>query len=831
MKIHETLKRGFFCAAGASVFLFATACNGNDVPSGNVDIWSTYNTTKIMREMYDYVKRDASIDVEMAKNEVEGAQIVFTPEYDVKSYDLVLSDLHCGDAVFPKENIVAYKQGYVNVTSKTPNQQNAAYPTGWTADFMLPLEKAKEYGETTVSKGHNQGITVEFSSVTDMPAGVYTGSFTLIIDKKNTDIPVSVTVWDIDVSKVYGKSCFGYSFQNDFMQGELSNTKETVEAFYEFLLDNRISPADFPPGPEAQPDVFAEEFDKYCTHRYFSSFGFPVRRGANKYSVNAESLYQYVKPIVLRCTPEKNWMEMAYYYLVPIDEPHTEADFNAVDAYREGIDGMEERIISELENECFFESFTEKGYTQEQIEAFRSELEQSIRNVPQVTTTPYNNNLKDRVNTYCPPIQYYDTAYERELYAANAALNDSEQWFYTCMQPIYPYPSFHIDDYLIGARIQKWMQAAYDVDGYLFWDAAAYKNVSQNRVVDPYTDPNRFFYGSTPFPGDGYLTYPGYKYGERKPFSSLRLAAYRDGQEDMDLIGAFDSLLDGYESYYDTELSVDDLLADEYAKIFTGAVYNENDADFYSVRKRVAELYAYAASDARLAVESSRISGTTVTTNVYVADGYTVKVNGKERNFIAAGEGRRYLLTDDLSSGEVNYKIEVFSPSGEKAAEYERFVSKRLYGGTLTETTVSVSEGSNFSVAGGVASFAIASKMEGEFLDLVSFVPLLKLNEAVFGVNIGEIENLFFTLTNDGDFALEISVCLTSGKRKGEIAKIVVPAHSTAEYTVGISSSGWSEIALADGIAFAFENLDENNVPYPVRMLTMNNIYYTKARR
>ena len=107
MKIHETLKRGFFCAAGASVFLFATACNGNDVPSGNVDIWSTYNTTKIMREKYDYVKRDASIDVEMAKNEVEGAQIVFTPEYDVKSYDLVLSDLHCGDAVFPKENIDA----------------------------------------------------------------------------------------------------------------------------------------------------------------------------------------------------------------------------------------------------------------------------------------------------------------------------------------------------------------------------------------------------------------------------------------------------------------------------------------------------------------------------------------------------------------------------------------------------------------------------------------------------------------------------------------------------------------------------------------------------
>ncbi len=830
MKNHKTLKKGLSCAAVACVFLLAAACGEANVPSGNVEIWGAYNTTKIMREKYDYVKLDARIDVEMAKSEVEGAQLVFTPEYDVKSYDLVLSDLRCGEAVFPRENIVAYKQGYVNVTSKTPNQQNTAYPTGWTADFMLPLEKAKEYGETTVSNGHNQGITVEFSSASDMPAGVYTGSFTLRIDGKYTDIPVSVTVWDIDVSRVYGKSCFGYSYQNDFMQGELSNTKETVEAFYEFLLDNRISPADFPPGPEAQPEVFVEEFEKYCTHKYFSSFGFPVRRGASKYSVNAESLYQYVKPIVLRCTPEKNWMEMAYYYLVPIDEPHTEADFDAVDVYRAGIDGVEERIISELESEGFFDSFTEKGYTREQIEDFRSGLEQSIRNVPQVITTPYNNGLKDRVNAYCPPIQYYDTAYERELYAANAALNDSEQWFYTCMQPIYPYPSFHIDDYLIGARIQKWMQAAYDVEGYLFWDAAAYKNVSQNRVVDPYTDPNRFFYGSSPFPGDGYLTYPGYKYGERTPFSSLRLAAYRDGQEDMDLIGAFDSLLDGYESYYASELSADDLLADEYAKIFSGTIYNENDADFYSVRKRVAELYAYAASDARLVVESSRISGMTVTTNVYVADGYTVKVNGNERSFTAAGEGRRYLLTDDLSSGEVNYKIEVFSPAGEKVAEYERFVSKRLYGGTLTETAVSVSENSSFTVAEGVANFAIASKTEGEFLDLVSFVPLLKLNKAVFGVNIGELENLSFTLTNDSDFALEIAVCLASGARRNEFAKIVAPAHSTAEYTVkGIASSKWSELASADAIVFAFENLDENNEPYPDRLLKLKDIHFTKA--
>ena len=210
------------CLSCIGLTVAVSACSsGKSYPVGNAEIWSTYNTTKIMREKYDYIKFDARIDVEMAKSEVEGAQIVFTPDYDVRSYDLILSDLRCGEAVFPAEDITAYKQGYVNVTSKTPNQQNTAYPVGWTADFLLPLEKAKEYGETTVQTGYNQGITVEFSSSPDTVPGTYTGNFILVIDGRRTDIPVSVTVWDIDISEVYGKSCFGYSYSNDFMQGRI----------------------------------------------------------------------------------------------------------------------------------------------------------------------------------------------------------------------------------------------------------------------------------------------------------------------------------------------------------------------------------------------------------------------------------------------------------------------------------------------------------------------------------------------------------------------------------------------------------------------------------
>ena len=150
-------------------FVLGAACDKTET-TGNAEIWSTYNTTKVMKEKHDYEKFAPKIEVSMAKSEVEGAQLVITPDYDVKSYTLTASDLVSGENVFPAENVRVYKQGYVNVTSKTPNQTNEAYPTGWTPDMLLPMEKAVEYRENTIEKGCNQSLTVEFSSTVSTPA-------------------------------------------------------------------------------------------------------------------------------------------------------------------------------------------------------------------------------------------------------------------------------------------------------------------------------------------------------------------------------------------------------------------------------------------------------------------------------------------------------------------------------------------------------------------------------------------------------------------------------------------------------------------------------------
>lgn len=807
-------------------FVFGAACNKTET-TGNAEIWSTYNTTKVMKEKHDYEKFAPKIEVSMAKSEVEGAQLVITPDYDVKSYTLTASDLVSGENVFPAENVRVYKQGYVNVTSKTPNQTNEAYPTGWTPDMLLPMEKAVEYRENTIEKGCNQSLTVEFSSTVSTPAGTYTGTFALDVDGKKTDIPVSVNVWNIDVSKTYGKSCFAYGdFDDNLLPGELSNTAELRAAYYEFLLDNRISPANFPEGSEQLPEAFVEQFLTYKDHPYFNSFGFPIRRGRSAYDVNTESLRQYVEPIVRLCTPGNVYVDMAYYYLVPIDEPSSEAAFNAVDTYRVKIDEMEEKILEALDEDGFFDSF-KKDYTEEEIAAFRTTLCESVRNIPQIVTTPYNDTLKDRINTYCPPIQYYNTEYERALYAQNAETTGGEQWFYTCMQPVYPYPSFHIDDYLIGARIQKWMQAAYGVEGYLYWESSSYKNVSQDRLTDPYTDPNRFYYGSQPFPGDGFLTYPGYKYGERGPISSLRLAAYRDGQEDMDMICAFGELLEKYGAYYGTEFSANDVLETLYGEIFTGSVYNSQDAAFYAVRENLAKLYLSAASEGKIVVCSPVINGTHSVTDVYVAAGYNAEINGVAASAEIAGEGKRYRVINDLQQGRTTLRIVVKDEKGNVATEYDMFVSDRLNEANLSQNTVFVSADSSFALTEEGASFSIVSLKEGSLIDLVSFVPYASFSASLFG-GFDRIKDIKFTIVNTGEVDLELTVRLAFGESKFDYMQAVISAGESAEITLkNVYDCRWSDLKNADSLRLEFKNRNGKDEPFADRRFTIGKIYYT----
>ena len=89
--------------------------NNNNTPVGNgeVEIWTTYATEKVLQDrtdIYDDVRMPASLSVEACKGEYEGAQVIMTAISDVEYYTAeITSNLvsATGD-VFSKENVIIY---------------------------------------------------------------------------------------------------------------------------------------------------------------------------------------------------------------------------------------------------------------------------------------------------------------------------------------------------------------------------------------------------------------------------------------------------------------------------------------------------------------------------------------------------------------------------------------------------------------------------------------------------------------------------------------------------------------------------------------------------
>lgn len=173
-----------------------------------VEVWSTYNTVKVLQSGGEYEKQNARLNISMARGETEGAQIILTPDRDVKSFELKKADLKNADGdVLPADSAELYVQKYIHVDDKTYNQDNQDYPEDCDVpDMLLYMETAKAFGENTIEAGKNQGITVEYTTTSETKPGTYTGVYTLIVDGTERNIPVSVTVWDIDVTKSYGKN-------------------------------------------------------------------------------------------------------------------------------------------------------------------------------------------------------------------------------------------------------------------------------------------------------------------------------------------------------------------------------------------------------------------------------------------------------------------------------------------------------------------------------------------------------------------------------------------------------------------------------------------------
>lgn len=566
-KKHISASRVFSLLIAITLFLGVCGCASKETTSGSkeqsVVVWYAPGTQKIRPDIDVANYKDIQIDglnVKTGRSEYESAQIIMTAKKDIKHYDLQISDLVLttdSTVTFSAKNIEVYNQHYiecVNVYEESPLTTPGFYPDG-----LIPFDAAKEYGENKVSKGSSQGIWVTFYAPEGQQAGEYTGTFILDIDGEQQKVPVSVKIYDIDFAANYtAKNCYLIDW-GCFSYSELDTSQDIYNAYAEALLDYRLQPDlimnDFSSTNTEDMAYYAQqafEFaqDERCTV-VFMPYAYHNRGGDT--NLDEEGTKNWIRSFVdvslnsYGTEKQLNMVEKTMIYFTICDEPHLNA---ALIPRANRITADLARFRTEIKQEYLKKLAEQKADISAEEYSFRLEVINAIEGISHTLTGMRDDRLEG-IEIYCPPIHTYDSEEERAKYA-----NDKERWWYTCVGPHYPYPTYHIDDTngLISSRLMFWMQSDYDVVGNLYWATNMYMNVNGGKEIieNPYTDAADRYPGAN---GDGFLFYPGDKYGVDGPVGTIRLHAIRDGLEEYEILEAMRAIYDELNADFDSVYS------------------------------------------------------------------------------------------------------------------------------------------------------------------------------------------------------------------------------------------------------------------------------------
>ena len=558
----------------------------------NVTVWTTDAQEKVLQTTKDYeIPALKPLSIEMAKGELEGAQIMMRANTDISDYNVTVSRLKNGKAYISEEQINVYAEKYVGISEKL--NKNDQYPVGsFVPDALLPMETSAEYEENKIVKGNNQGVYVEVETSADTPSGTYTGTATVTADKQTYTVPVSVTVWDFEIPQTPSTRNYLSRFSRDhFSSFELDGTDEMDTIYFEKMLEYRMN-SYLPFCGIGGIPRYIELLRKYYNWKGFSNYNVYYEVTTQMYNgekspFNVTLLKQYLKAIVEASLEDNiNYLDKAMFYFCNIiDEPseNRPGSFQNVQM----VDKIYNMMLADLSAELTKELVHNENYAY-YLEIVRPTLEK----IPNVL--PINEQLKGTLEntynveniTYCVEVEHFDSQEKRDAFQQDGS--GRQVWFYTCIYPLYPYPSTHIDDSLLGSRLMSWIQKAYDFDGYLNWAVNDYlENNYTNPVNDPYAEDLRGAY----VPGDGFLFYPGAKYGISGPVGSLRAVSYRDGMEDYEYLTLLEEV---YEARDIDSSAIENNL---YQKLFNEVTPTTDRDVFYAQRRELAKMITDCTSD------------------------------------------------------------------------------------------------------------------------------------------------------------------------------------------------------------------------------------------
>ncbi|MBQ7604472.1 MAG: DUF4091 domain-containing protein [Clostridia bacterium] len=470
--------------------------------------WFDYGSALYLRDKFT-PGTASSIEIQMAKNEVEGFQYLVTSDGDVSGLRCDVTPLSDGNG-----NTLT---GTVNVVWYTwVNQSDNRHETFmWYPVAMLPLDDEYQGGSFDVAGGTCRTLYVSYGTDKDTVPGTYKGALTL---SKNGETllsgDVTVRVRDVfydDKTECMTMMGLGYDKEdtNPFMpagpesapalgsqqaSGTFANPDLLLE-YANFLLDNRFCPTALPFENYLLTDNF-EALKSFTNNPRMTGVSIESKPFGSPEEVARILSDEY------KIAKENGWEDKIYFGL--FDEPTAESHMQYMIANAARVN----------------ESFPTTHF----MDAFGVDIPLDGKNIVE--------RMSEYSTSFCINTIAFDGAFRDSLLKLKSERGDTLFW-YVCGSQQSGFTNVLPCTPGTDKRILFWQQYQQNVDGFLYWRVSVW-NFSFDVWADDYMNTKfPFPKSSSPPTDDGTLIY--WHPVTKKPVTTLGFEAMRDGVEDFQL--------------------------------------------------------------------------------------------------------------------------------------------------------------------------------------------------------------------------------------------------------------------------------------------------------
>lgn len=558
------MKKSGIVLLGA-ICLSLLGCGNQSKKDAQAKLFYAYSTENLMSDWdyfdkenednIDYLDRDYKLRFNGMKNEDIAMQLMIHANEYIDKFTFKLPELvsETGEKLETSSFTVA-AEWYQDVSvSKEKDAYTGLYP-----DALIPLSNYEFRRMNNIQKDRNQGLWISLRAKEDAKAGKYTGEGTLTLDGKDYSIPFEVNIYDaVMPNENHLQTCFLIWYEQISI-GEGKNYSPDLEkAYYDFAVSKRISPDYLPTSYTSSVNRFVEAYvEEVANNPMVSCYRMPGGTGSN-FNKNSAKTYLNAlidKNIALRQAGDTTtdlFKKLIFY----VDDEPSPQNYELVKGHDKDIFDLKKELAPRL-----------SAYP---------DLQDSLLHIKNTVTVEYNDTLvatneTGGVQTWCPQVQNFQTATNRENYKARQSSTDRDYgenvWWYVCESPNNPYPNYHLDGQLLYTRTLKFMQYAYGIEGEIHWNICYYSKYASGFTTgrDIWYDPLTWEKCN----GDGAMVYPGKEFGINGPITTLRMESILNANEDYEAQLLVDKKVQEYNSNNGTSYDTATLLKGFYSRLF-----------------------------------------------------------------------------------------------------------------------------------------------------------------------------------------------------------------------------------------------------------------------